>query len=369
MGKPSSTQSNEQSHVPSVVHEVLGSPGHPLDHGTRAVMEQRFGADFSRVRLHTGDKANESAQAIDSRAFTFGSHIVFGNDTPERSPSGLQLLAHELTHVVQQAGAQHARPIGIAPPSTVAERQAESVEQTLAVRNEPKQLTHQSLIHQQSPFVQRSMLGGIVGGVVGGALLGLAGLAFGPVGAVVGGILGGLVGMKIGDMLSTPSGVTTVGCDENATKTIMQAHDNAKLMLRVAIQKLTADPVSAVDQTQFANHFGSFTEWRRDQVVSVLRGALHRFTNPSMRYECEAECSGTKMGYTLIIGNVHLCPPWFAERNINEQSETMIHENLHHDALMLDLGYHRNKARADQSLIAALLNADAYSECVQDLNE
>ena len=147
--------------VPAIVHEVLSSPGQPLAAETRAFMEPRFGHkfghnfgnlkvqqspppqpqgkltvsepgdvheqeadevaeqvtrsiapplnpntpryDFSQVRIHTGERAAASAQAVNALAYTVGNHIVFGAGTHEAQTSaGKRLLAHELTHVVQQ---------------------------------------------------------------------------------------------------------------------------------------------------------------------------------------------------------------------------------------------------------------------------
>src|SRR6266700_2058745 len=62
------TSSAELSEVPPIVHEVLRSPGQPLDAFTRAFMEARFGHDFSRVRVHTDSQAAESAQAVNALA-------------------------------------------------------------------------------------------------------------------------------------------------------------------------------------------------------------------------------------------------------------------------------------------------------------
>ena len=89
--------------VPPIVHEVLSSSGQPLNAGTRAFMEPRFGHDFSKVRIHTDAKAAESAQAVNALAYTVGRDVVFGAGqyTPGMS-QGRRLLAHELTHVVQQ---------------------------------------------------------------------------------------------------------------------------------------------------------------------------------------------------------------------------------------------------------------------------
>jgi outer membrane protein OmpA-like peptidoglycan-associated protein len=92
--------------APPSVHETLRSPGTPLDPATRAFMEPRFGRDLSDVRIHTGDRAAESARQVDSLAYTVGNSIVFrtGSYLPH-SEGGKRLLAHELAHVVQQGGA------------------------------------------------------------------------------------------------------------------------------------------------------------------------------------------------------------------------------------------------------------------------
>lgn len=89
--------------VPPIVHEVLRSPGQPLDPAARTFMESRFGHDFSRVRVHTDAKAVESAQAVQSLAYTVGRDVVFGvGQYAPATSAGKRLLAHELTHVVQQ---------------------------------------------------------------------------------------------------------------------------------------------------------------------------------------------------------------------------------------------------------------------------
>lgn len=77
--------------------------GAPLPPATRSEFESRFGTDFSEVRVHTGPVANEAATSINAKAFTYGHDIVFGSGqyTPNSS-EGRRLLAHELTHVVQQ---------------------------------------------------------------------------------------------------------------------------------------------------------------------------------------------------------------------------------------------------------------------------
>ncbi len=79
--------------------------GQPLDRATCAFFEPRFGCDFSNVRIHTDVQAAESAQAVNAQAYTVGQDVVFGaGQYAPRTTAGKRLLAHELTHVVQQRG-------------------------------------------------------------------------------------------------------------------------------------------------------------------------------------------------------------------------------------------------------------------------
>ncbi|HMH23458.1 MAG TPA: DUF4157 domain-containing protein [Puia sp.] len=91
-----------------LVSRLAGSKGGgvSLPRGTRDFMENAFSADFSRVRLHRDQQAAEMNNEIQAKAFTNGNDIYFNQgEDPENGPGGKQLLAHELTHVVQQSGA------------------------------------------------------------------------------------------------------------------------------------------------------------------------------------------------------------------------------------------------------------------------
>jgi hypothetical protein len=115
----------------SPVHDVVNSGGgSALDDDTRTDMEGRLGADFSDVRVHTDSSAHESAQAVNAHAYTVGSNVVFQRDKYDpSSDTGKHMLAHELTHVVQQRsgpvdGSDAGGGIQVSDPSDRFEREA-----------------------------------------------------------------------------------------------------------------------------------------------------------------------------------------------------------------------------------------------------
>ncbi|MFZ4699113.1 MAG: DUF4157 domain-containing protein [Candidatus Methylumidiphilus sp.] len=97
----------------SAVNHLVNSlgGGSPLPMELRGDMEQRFGEDFSQVRMHTDARAAESAEGFDAKAYTVGNNIVFneGRFNPT-VPEGKRLLAHELAHVVQQGRGGNVAP-------------------------------------------------------------------------------------------------------------------------------------------------------------------------------------------------------------------------------------------------------------------
>ncbi len=166
--------------APGIVNNVLSSGGgHKMDTDTQGFMESRFGQDFSDVRVHTDNRAAESASAIQALAYTSGKDIVFGQGEYQPATSeGQRLLAHELVHVGQQGGVKR-------------------------------------------KMIQRSAGGATAGGIIGGLLgaglgIGIGAAAGGVGGAIAGGIIGGLVGtfagMIIGD--SESAGERGLNSDE-----------------------------------------------------------------------------------------------------------------------------------------------------------
>ncbi|MET9918776.1 DUF4157 domain-containing protein [Streptomyces sp. NPDC006435] len=120
----------------STVHDVLRSPGRPLDEATRIDMEDRLGADFSDVRVHDDTAARASAAEVGARAYTSGHHVVIGDGGADE-----HTLAHELTHVIQQrtgpvAGTDNGAGLRVSSPTDRYEREAEA-NATRAMRPAP----------------------------------------------------------------------------------------------------------------------------------------------------------------------------------------------------------------------------------------
>ncbi len=120
------TNDDQQAGVPNIVQDVLRAPGQPLNSSARAAIEPYFGHSFGQVRVHTDGPAADSAKSVNALAYTVGDHIVFaaGQYSPS-SISGMKLLTHELTHVVQQQSGAVAGQQGIGPADAIHEQQAD----------------------------------------------------------------------------------------------------------------------------------------------------------------------------------------------------------------------------------------------------
>jgi hypothetical protein len=139
----------------SPVHDVVNSGGEPLAPDVRAEMEGRLGHDFADVRVHADTAAHESAKAVSAHAYTVGSNVVFQRDKYDPSSSaGKTMLAHELTHVVQQrAGAVDGTPaaggIRVSDPSDRFEREAAANAERVMSGPEP------AAVSPAGPSIQR----------------------------------------------------------------------------------------------------------------------------------------------------------------------------------------------------------------------
>ena len=126
--------------------------GQALDGGVRAQMEPAFGSDFSGVRVHANAEADALNHSLSARAFTTGQDIFFrqGAYNPGSS-SGRELLAHELTHVVQQNGDQVQRKLTVGQPGDRYEQEADQTAQAI-MQQEQQPVQRESeevLVHRQ----------------------------------------------------------------------------------------------------------------------------------------------------------------------------------------------------------------------------
>jgi len=150
------------SAVASSISEAIGSGGDSLDSRTRALMESRFGYDFHQVRIHTTNRAADSARAINAEAYTIGNNIVFGDGNYDpASTSGQKLIAHELTHVAQQGLGQTdalSSPgnLKISEPTDHWEKEAEDVSSKVLSSSFDSNTANMSVTSQtqSSPAVQ-----------------------------------------------------------------------------------------------------------------------------------------------------------------------------------------------------------------------
>lgn len=211
------------SDVESRLDSLRGS-SHPLPGDVRADMEQRFGADFSGVRIHSDSESAQLSRALSAQAFTQGHDIYMGQGQYDLgSSSGKQLLAHELTHVIQQWAAPAAWtervPLSPAPGVQRLERARDEngvtgpddtdadyhtrgeSRATLPQRVASSHAEGQTGVVQRQDWLTGAALGATVGGLIGGVG-----------GAIVGGVIGGVAGGLLAPATVTfPDYATIVG--------------------------------------------------------------------------------------------------------------------------------------------------------------
>ncbi len=189
----------------SAINSAKGS-GQPLDKNLQESMGEAMGADFSRVRIHADPESDQLNQSIQAKAFTTGQDVFFrmGQYQPG-SRGGQELIAHELTHVVQQNGSfvnsTSSATIGLSTSTRSSQRPKDE--------------------HSSSQIIQRTAKGALIGGAagaVGGAAVGAAIGSFVPgigtaIGAVGGAIIGGIGGAIAGHLAT--KGVGTVTPQDN----------------------------------------------------------------------------------------------------------------------------------------------------------
>lgn len=140
------------------VERVLASSGRPLESSLQREMGQRFDYDFSQVRVHTGAAAEQSARDVNARAYTVGDHIVFGHgQLAPGTYEGRRLLAHELTHVVQQGAPQsELERLEVGQEDSTPEREAQRIAQVVLDGGPPSSIPRTSVVVARQPDIPSS---------------------------------------------------------------------------------------------------------------------------------------------------------------------------------------------------------------------
>jgi hypothetical protein len=262
---------NTTTHQPAK-QALPPSTGQPLDTGTRANMEAHFGHDFSRVRIHTDAEAAHSTESMKAVAYTVGSDIVFGHGQyAPQTAQGQWLIAHELTHVVQQRDVPvGVQPLAIEPVGSLAEHEADRAASAALIGQRAPTITS----HPQ-PAIRRTVAGGIFGGLLGAGVGIALGSLLGPIGMIVGGLLGAVAGLALGDIASSderPLNDKERGEAELVFGKSMN-YDRVRMMEApiMSIGKMARTPGNTIyfPPGTFKEPFGDFMPWLIHELTHV----------------------------------------------------------------------------------------------------
>jgi hypothetical protein len=274
------------------VEKVVHSAGLPLEPAVRARMERSLNQDFSRVRVHADDRAAVSALALDARAYTLGSHIVFGHRQYAPSTSaGDWLLAHELAHVAGHRPDTVGKSLRVAAPDAAEERAATAVADRVARGAAASPELVGAARPTERGVIHRSVLGGILGGLgglVGGALLG--GLLLGPVGAVLGGIAGLVGGALLANKATTRSRPLTADEIAYAREVFQDSIDYSKITITRDSLLAAGAPRTLGNTINLKSDWGHFkedtlelTEQGKTTLIHEM-GHVWQYQNGGLRY-------------------------------------------------------------------------------------
>ena len=323
------------SSVPPIVHDVLSSPGQPLDSGTRVFMEPRFGHDFSQVRVHTDTRAAESARAVNALAYTVGRDVVFGaGQYALETSEGRGLMAHELTHVVQQGmwGSRRVQgKLEVSPSDDTYEREADVVAQQVLMRNEATPLASpiSMLTSGQQHIQQKPILG--------------------------------------------------PDCDSYGRCKIVEPLVHSKQIVNAALNALpsiargkttngrTIDLLNKHFHTTDVTDASTILENYR-RILSEISGSIHYFCHRDQSGDCQGTPEKSVQAHTDDIpgSDVHLCPNYFAVR-CQEAARELAHELAHHVVGGTDFAYIDDAAYQILSSNDAMRNAESYAEFAREV--
>jgi hypothetical protein len=294
--------------APPIVHEVLRSTGQPLDSATCAFMEPRFGHDFSQVRVHTGPQAAESAQAVNALAYTVGRNVVFGpGQYAPRTSTGQRLLAHELTHTIQQNDsslAAQTESLIIGPHNDRFEIEAGRAAGVASQPMQPQLTRGSGVLQRQTADAQPQ--------------------------------------------------TSFDGCNPDLQADLRAKHQPALEHVNQAIASLAPGwaRMDPVNKSAFSQYFDPANSGDIDQgfvrdVQSNFR-RIHSYMR-SLRFDCDPHswtacgtsnkwCVGGRLMWTCF-GNLHVCTNAYPSASESFKIETIIHESTHNALLTTDRAY------------------------------
>lgn len=295
---------------PAGVRETLRGPGQQLDDGTRAFMENRFGHDFSQVRVHADGAAAASARSVDAVAYTAGRDIVFGAGqyAPHES-AGRRLLAHELAHVLQQsAGGVSAPPrleVGAANDSAEVEADRVAAQVTIGVTPAaPAQVSQAPALLRRQPANQPQ--------------------------------------------------TETEDCEPALQNDLKAMHQPALDHLDRAITSLEPgwSKMIPADKAAFNQYFDPSGSGEIDEGFVRDVRQKYRFIRANMRslrFDCDPSswtlcgtskrwCTGGRLMWTCF-GALHVCSAAYKTATPDFKIETIIHESVHNALLTTDRAY------------------------------
>lgn len=320
--------------APPIVHDVLRSPGRPLDAATRNFMEPRFGYDFSSVRVHSDARAAESARSVNALAYTVGRDIVVQPQhyKPEAS-EGKRLLAHELTHVLQQGhgmlspshspggpGPTMQAKLEIGESNDVYEREADVVADKVMRMSDPKGPATSGI----SPATSRELTAQRQSHVVASTLA------------------SPFIQRQTPPQAPPPQPVAPVAPNPQQQPIIEAARAAAALRTQIALLRVRGivppGPSNRPDPGQrmqdrarrLARIMFQWDNPNMDQIEEVISSMVTRLTNPQVMVAGpgDPECS-TRGGYVRgFRPPIVLCPTFFSS-SAEQQIRTMIHESAH----------------------------------------
>ena len=382
------------------------SGGSPLPDTTRSFMENRIGADFSNVKVHTDSNAVQMSQELGAQAFTHGNHIYFnsGKYSPE-STSGKHLLAHEMVHTLHQGLGIQRKKVGIAGEGRKLNSPNYKGNKTLReVLNGRKVLKFGSkgtavraiqstLLNMNYPQIKKDTRG-VFGKNTKSVIEGLQ-LSWQAT-------IDGIVGIQTIQLLDMKDFLKTKGnqkapykgtdnsysdCNSKDVVEMVGSHLNAaRHWLSDVILKISAvrsgNASRNVERIVFKSLKDNFNISNKDVInMAVIASNLSKLLsnlNKNVPIECESEChlqdltkwrrdSVSGYVYHLLGSKIHLCPIWFQKLDYFDRVRVILHESVHFYLNARGDTYEWMSSYKNLDTLSALKNADSYAVAVRQV--